>query len=1652
MSRIRKIISLVMLFALLVSVLPQVTLALNVSAPTTSVSSSYYFDAMPGVYEMGDGYAVIWGTNFKGTGYIKYTYEGKSYTVYDERNSIVRTGDSIHVVKVPYEHLQGNSYTVYSTAVVNHSYAVTNYGETISAGPITLKAYDGGKEDFDLLVLSDVHDETDWAKRVAAQFTERDPDLVVFNGDVSNELTDKASFKRLFNTMGTVTGGKYPIVYCRGNSETRDVYSTTLLEYFPTKTGEFYYDFRYGPLWGVVIDTGEDKYDSHKDYGMLTNFSEYHQKQEAWLRSLEMDTEAAYRIGIYHMPGLNNLAGATARNSDLTDSIAHLGLQFAVAGYMDRAEVYDKAANKASKIPYDTFICGGSKIDAVTMVTLSTNDQAAYITTKTTTGSNKVTYTTDVLNSDGTGYTAAQVTSRYKNYQIKFSDYVGTLPNLVEEVDRGLNNQFRPTAAAKGTISMVTQPAVFETGGDWYNVVWVTKKNKTEDNTSGITGYVEYTYNGKTYQVYDEVGGVRRSCDNFHTVKVPKKHLNNNTYKVGSFLVQVTNTTGGKTYTTSDWVESQAYIFEDRSGDKAVNLFACSDILALTSDYATKLAWAQKTVQGFGTSPAYILLNGWAVGQTLNADRDVVNFFDAAAKVSGSIHPVVYSRGVTECRGYCAPNLFKYIPTVTGEFYYTLDMGDYTLVNLDTAEDEADSAWVEVSGKTIRKYGDRVHFDQMRVEQLDWINSLPNDKIIAVSSTSLAELDKVFGLGYEVALKNKGAVLSISGHNEGGFMLWEQVDHDSIYAVQPKGHSVDGMDFASILVSGDYAYITEAAYSSKDDVVTFPMQKAVCLSNGKTMSCKSEMPPLTDKTYTVSTPGHLKWISENTTSLGSFSGYTINIVNDIDMQLVPFAPIGGDDNNSSDSDMRTRCFAGIVEGNGHTIKNLNIISTNSNVGLFGSLNQAQVRRVKLSGGMVVGGWFTGGLAGYTRKSIIEECYTDVVVYSGHGNGGGTKAGGLAGFLAFGTVINRCGNYGTIIQTHKAGVAGGIVGQVFDEATSSIQISYNRGAVIAHGANASAGGIFGYVDQATINVINCYNAADVSSTGYQGALVAIFSATAKLKFNNSCFALGYNGANTGISTGNEWKSASGSGTLTGYAQKEMQTSSFAEKFSASNYVSVPARNEGYPLHIKSINCTKHEYAFGTCVNCGVVDGNYKRPDYYLFGFINGANYGCEDDYANMGKYRFSNGKLIVKLEKDSYVGVKTEGNGIWYMTDGWSGNVSSTELYNTGKLTNADKFYIPGNVYLTLTLKENADGSVTLSYAKLRCDHSYVSQGRHEPDCSNSGEEQLYCQNCGISRVKVLGATDQHDYVNGHCADCDAAKLDFYGASLVLEDDLRINFKVSSVLITNNGFEDPYVVFEYGNRKVTVDEYTQADGKYSFPFVDIAPQNMNDQVTATLYASCNGRNHKSETVTYSVAQYCYKLLSKSAVTANTDMRQLLVDLLNYGAAAQKYRNYKTDNLANSKLTEAQKAWGTGTLRSLNTVQNADYKVISNPAAVWKGAGLVLEESVVLRLKLEAASIEGLSVKIRRADVASVTIPSSEFVAADGGYYVYFDGLDANEMSDTLYLTVYRGETAVSNTLSYSIESYAYSKMGVGGALSDLLSAMMKYGDSAKAYAG
>ncbi len=363
----------------------------------------------------------------------------------------------------------------------------------------------------------------------------------------------------------------------------------------------------------------------------------------------------------------------------------------------------------------------------------------------------------------------------------------------------------------------------------------------------------------------------------------------------------------------------------------------------------------------------------------------------------------------------------------------------------------------------------------------------------------------------------------------------------------------------------------------------------------------------------------------------------------------------------------------------------------------------------------------------------------------------------------------------------------------------------------------------------------------------------------------------------------------------------------------------------------------------------------------------------------------------------------------------------------------------------------------------------------EATCREEGEESSVCTVCGET---VIRATEKLSHEDGewrvaqdatpeqeglkelYCKNCDTVMQTecipmlptpkFKSVALTLQDDLTMNFKVQQAFLEENGYTDPYVVCMFNGQQTILREYTVTNGLLSFDFENVIPHQMNDLVRATLYVTYNGEEYASKPLKYGVVTYCYNMLNKLDPQVYGELCTLLVDLLNYGAASQKYMHYNTDNLVNANLTEAQKALGTKVDRTLTTVQNTAYKTIPNPTVKWKSVGLNLQKSVGMRFKIAADSIGGLCVKVE-STIGTWYIPAKEFVETDGGWYVYVKGMNAAQMSEPVYVTVYKGNTVVSNTLSYSIESYAYSKQNNADVqLAELVKAMMRYGDSAKAF--
>ena len=172
------------------------------------------------------------------------------------------------------------------------------------------------------------------------------------------------------------------------------------------------------------------------------------------------------------------------------------------------------------------------------------------------------------------------------------------------------------------------------------------------------------------------------------------------------------------------------------------------------------------------------------------------------------------------------------------------------------------------------------------------------------------------------------------------------------------------------------------------------------------------------------------------------------------------------------------------------------------------------------------------------------------------------------------------------------------------------------------------------------------------------------------------------------------------------------------------------------------------------------------------------------------------------------------------------------------------------------------------------------------------------------------------------------------------------------------------------------------------------------------------------------------------------------MLNYGAAAQVFFDYDTANLVNADLTEEQKALGT------QEIPEAVNSSASVGSGIKMSADVSLKSKVVLALTCRYKATETSDMKFVVKSVDGTIIdefaPSKILPIACQGTY---DNVGAKQMRQPLVFELYDGETLVSQSVTWSVESYVAATRENADSGEDLIkavNAMLIYGDSAAVY--
>lgn len=222
---------------------------------------------------------------------------------YDHSNGILRSGRFLHIARVPLKALErARRYTVCLERINERKPYFTDYGEVerheFAFRPVRAKA------SINVVNLADAHSAVEEPIRSGSYFGDR-LDLLVLNGDIPNHSGDINHFKAIYQIAGGITGGRVPCVFSRGNHDLRGIYAEQLADYTPTANGRSYFTFRTGPVWGIVLDAGEDKPDDHPEYGHTICCEAFRREEEAFLDRVLKERpwrDAPIRLIVSHHP------------------------------------------------------------------------------------------------------------------------------------------------------------------------------------------------------------------------------------------------------------------------------------------------------------------------------------------------------------------------------------------------------------------------------------------------------------------------------------------------------------------------------------------------------------------------------------------------------------------------------------------------------------------------------------------------------------------------------------------------------------------------------------------------------------------------------------------------------------------------------------------------------------------------------------------------------------------------------------------------------------------------------------------------------------------------------------------------------------------------------------------------------------------------------------------------------------------------------------------------------------------------------------------------------------------------------------------------------------------------------------------------------
>jgi len=286
-----------------VAVGPRSSLSVEESSTSVALASEPVL-----VNPSADAVTIVFGVNGPATGWVEYGPDEKLGQRADlQEKGFLPFSERVISIRISSLKPGGRIFYRACAAAINFASAYSiKRGDVVHSAVYSFKTLDPAANQSSFTVWNDTHETRPTLAALTASLAKNPTDLLMWNGDVTNDIQDEHKFLQHYLSAGGLPyATSVPLFLGRGNHDVRGKFARQLPEYLSGPDGEYFYTFRAGPLGAIVMDTGEDKPDEMPVYGGLNAFAEYRTRQRAWLQKAIEKQEfksAKYKIAFLHIP------------------------------------------------------------------------------------------------------------------------------------------------------------------------------------------------------------------------------------------------------------------------------------------------------------------------------------------------------------------------------------------------------------------------------------------------------------------------------------------------------------------------------------------------------------------------------------------------------------------------------------------------------------------------------------------------------------------------------------------------------------------------------------------------------------------------------------------------------------------------------------------------------------------------------------------------------------------------------------------------------------------------------------------------------------------------------------------------------------------------------------------------------------------------------------------------------------------------------------------------------------------------------------------------------------------------------------------------------------------------------------------------------